>query len=695
MKAKSKLRQAVDLLCSRSTATSEAYTQLVLECVRANEIDQAKRLQSHMEHHLFQPPDPFLHNQLLHLYAKFGKLRDAQNLFDKMLERDVFSWNALLSAYAKSGSIPDLRATFDRMPYRDSVSYNTIIAGLSGNSFPKESLELFRRMQREGLAPTEYTNVSALNASAQLLDLRRGKQIHGSVIVHNYLGNVFICNALTDMYAKCGEIEQARWLFDRLTNKNLVSWNLMISGYVKNGQPEKCIGLLHEMRLSGHMPDQVTLSTVIAAYCQCGRGDEARRVFNEFKDKDIVCWTAMLVGYAKSGREEDALLLFNEMLLEHFEPDSYTLSSVVSSCAKLASLCHGQAIHGKSILAGLDNNLLVSSALIDMYSKCGLIEDARSVFDVMPTRNVITWNAMIVGYAQNGRDKDTLELFENMLQEKFKPDNVTFVGVLSACLHSNLIEQGQMFFDSISNQHGLTPSSDHYACMVNLLGRSGRIDQAVNLIKNMPHEPDFLIWSTLLSVSATKGDVARAEMAGRHLFELDPTNAVPYIMLSNMYASMGRWKDVAAVRSVMKNKNVKKFAGYSWIEIDNEVHKFTSEDRTHPETEQIYEELKILIRKLQEQGFRPNTNLVLHDVGEEEKLKSICFHSEKLALVFGLIKKGNGVSPIRIIKNIRICSDCHEFMKFASMSIRRQIILRDSNRFHHFSNGKCSCKDNW
>ncbi|XP_022987633.1 putative pentatricopeptide repeat-containing protein At1g68930 isoform X2 [Cucurbita maxima] len=513
MKAKSKLRQAVALLCSRSTATSEAYTQLVLECVRANEIDQAKRLQSHMEHHLFQPPDPFLHNQLLHLYAKFGKLRDAQNLFDKMLERDVFSWNALLSAYAKSGSIQDLRATFDRMPYRDSVSYNTIIAGLSGNSFPKESLELFRRMQREGLEPTEYTNVSALNASAQLLDLRRGKQIHGSVIVHNYLGNVFICNALTDMYAKCGEIEHARWLFDRLTNKNLVSWNLMISGYVKNGQPEKCIGLLHEMRLSGHMPDQVTLSTVIAAYCQCGRADEARRVFNEFKDKDIVCWTAMLVGYAKSGREEDALLLFNEMLLEHFEPDSYTFSSVVSSCAKLASLYHGQAIHGKSILAGLDNNLLVSSALIDMYSKCGLIDDARSVFDVMPTRNVITWNAMIVGYAQNGRDKDMLELFENMLQEKFKPDNVTFVGVLSACLHSNLIEQGQVFFDSISNQHGLTPSLDHYACMVNLLGRSGRIDQAVNLIKSMPHEPDFLIWSTLLSVSATKGDVARAEMA--------------------------------------------------------------------------------------------------------------------------------------------------------------------------------------
>ena len=216
MKAKSTLRQSVDLLCSRSTATSEAYTQLVLECVRTNEINQAKRLQSHMEHHLFQPTDPFLHNQLLHLYAKFGKLRDAQNLFDKMLKRDTFSWNALLSAYAKSGSIQNLKATFDRMPFRDSVSYNTTIAGFSGNSCPQESLQLFKRMQREGFEPTEYTIVSILNASAQLLDLRYGKQIHGSIIVRNFLGNVFIWNTLTDMYAKCGEIEQARWLFDRL-----------------------------------------------------------------------------------------------------------------------------------------------------------------------------------------------------------------------------------------------------------------------------------------------------------------------------------------------------------------------------------------------------------------------------------------------------------------------------------------------
>lgn len=695
MQAKPKLRQAIDLLCSRGSASSEAYTHLILECVRTNEVDQAKRLQSHMEHHLFQPPDPFLQNQLLHLYAKFGKLRDAQNLFDKMLERDVFSWNALLSAYAKSGSIQNLQATFDRMPFRDSVSYNTTIAGFAGNGCPKESLELFRRMQSEGFVPTEYTNVSALNAAAQLLDLRRGKEIHGSVIVHKFLGNTFIWNALTDMYAKCGEIEQARWLFDHLANKNLISWNLMISGYVKNGQPEKCIGLLHEMQMSGHMPDQVTMSTIIAAYCQCRCVDEARKVFSDFKEKDIVCWTAMLVGYAKNGREEDALLLFNEMLLEHVKPDSYILSSVVSSCAKLASLYHGQAVHGKSILAGLDNNLLVSSALIDMYSKCGFIDDARSVFNMMPTRNVISWNAMIVGYAQNGHDKDALALFENMLQQKFKPDNVTFIGVLSACLHSNWIEKGQGYFDSISNQHGLIPTVDHYACMVNLLGRLGRIDQAVDLIKSMPHEPDCLIWSTLLSVSAVKGDIANAEMAARYLFELDPLNAVPYVMLSNMYASMGRWKDVASVRTLMKSKNVKKFAGYSWIEIDNEVHKFTSEDRTHPGTEKIYEELNMLIRKFQEDGFTPNTNLVLHDVGEDEKFKSICFHSEKLALAFGLVKKPNGVTPIRIIKNIRICSDCHEFMKFASRIIRRQIILRDSNRFHHFATGKCSCKDNW
>ncbi|XVE98109.1 hypothetical protein REPUB_Repub03eG0077000 [Reevesia pubescens] len=282
-----------------------------------------------------------------------------------------------------------------------------------------------------------------------------------------------------------------------------------------------------------------------------------------------------------------------------------------------------------------------------------------------------------------------------MLQENFKPDSITFLAVLSACNHAGLIEEGRGYFDSISKQHALVPTMDHYSCMINLLGRSGCMREAVDLIKNMLHEPNSLIWSSLLSVCAIKGDIEHGEMAAKCLFELDPLNAGPYIMLSNMYATCGRWEDVASVRSLMKSKNVKKFAAYSWIEIDSEVHKFVAEDRTHSETEMIYEELSRLIKKLLEAGFMPDTKLVLHNVMEEEKFASICYHSEKLALAFGLIKKSHATTPIRIMKNIRVCGDCHTFMKFVSKIIGRPIILRDSNRFHHFVGGSCSCGDYW
>ncbi|XVF34892.1 hypothetical protein REPUB_Repub18cG0097600 [Reevesia pubescens] len=695
MKFRQKLRQAIDSLYTSGQATAELYTRLVLECIRANDVDQAKRLQSHMDLHYFTPNDTFLHNRLLHLYAKCGKISDARNLFDKMHRRDVISWNAMLSTYAKSGSIEDLRAVFDQMPFRDSVSYNTVIAGLAGSGFSHKALEVLVKMNRDGFKPTEYTHVSVLNACSRLLDLRKGKQIHGRILVGNLGRNVFVWNALTDMYAKCGEIDRARWLFDRMNNKNVVSWNSLISGYLKNGQPKKCIDLFQEMQVRGLKPDEVTVSNVLGAYFQSGLIAEASNIFSMIKKKDKVCWTTIIVGYAQNGKEEDALNLFSKMLLEGVNPDNFTISSVVSCCAKLASLCHGQVVHGKAILFGVEDDLLVSSALVDMYCKCGITKDAWVVFEMMPIRNVVSWNAMIGGYAQNGQDLEALALYEEMLQEHLKPDSITFVAVLSACNHAGLIEKGRRYFDSITEQHALVPTLDHYACMINLLGRSGCMRQAVDLIRNMPHEPSSLIWSTLLSVCALKGDIEHGEMAAKCLFELDPLNAGPYIMLSNMYATCGRWEDVASVRSLMKTKNVKKFAAYSWIEIDNEVHKFVAEDRIHPETDIIYEELGRLIKKLQEAGFMPDTKLVLHNVVEDEKFASICYHSEKLALAFGLIKKPHATIPIRIMKNIRVCGDCHLFMKFVSKIIGRPIILRDSNRFHHFVGGSCSCKDHW
>lgn len=695
MNAKHKLREAIDSLYTHGRATTETYTRLVLDCVRQNDIHQAKRLQSHLDIYLEEPTTTFIHNRLLQLYTKSGHLSDARNLFDKLSQRDIFTYNAMLSGYCKLGSVDDLQVFFDGMPCRDSVSYNTVISGLASNGCCKEALKVFVRMQKEGFDFTDYTLVSVLNACSRVLGLRFGKEIHGRIVVCGFGGNVFVWNALVDMYAKCGQIEQARWLFDRMVNKNVVSWNLMISGYMKHGKPDECIGLFREMKVSGLKPDQVTVSNILGAFLRIGNIEGAEKLFAEIKEKDKVSWTTMIVGYVQNNMEEDALTLFGQMLSENIKADNFTISSIVSCCARLASFYHGQVVHGKAVHMGVDNDLLVSSALVDMYSKCGEITDAWTVFTAVPSKNVITWNSMIIGYAHNGMDIVALDLYEEMLQQNLKPDNVTFVGVLSACMHAGLTEQGQRYFDSIRKIHGMTPTLDHYACVINLLGRSGSVDKAVALIEDMEHTPNSLIWSTLLSVCKMCSDIENGEIAAKHLFELDPFNAEPYVMLSNMYATAGRWKDVASIRSLMKNKKVKKFAAYSWIETGGKFYKFVSEDRSHPESKAIYLQLNKLIRKLQEAGFIPDRSLVLHNVGEDEKFEAICYHSEKLALAFGLIKNPQVRQPIRILKNIRICGDCHVFMKFVSKIIKRPIILRDSNRFHHFVGGQCSCKDLW
>ncbi|CAM8888464.1 unnamed protein product [Rhodiola kirilowii] len=523
------LAAAIDSLYARGAATYDAYTDLILQCVRSSDLLQARRLQSHMDLHLYQPPNTFLHNRLLHLYAKCGSITDVRNLFDKMPHRDVFSWNAMLSACSKLGEESHVWDVFDRMPRRDSVSYNTVMACLAGNGSWGKVLRVLVDMQREGFDPTEYSYVSVLQACAKMGDLRRGKQVHGRIAVAGFIGNVFVANGLIDVYAKCGEIGMARWIFDGMVTRSVVSWNSMIAGW----------------------------------------------------------------------------------------------------------------------------------------------------------------------YAQNGQDSKALDLFERMLEEDLKPDNVTFVGVLSACVHSGLVGDGQEYFKSISERHGLIPNTDHYACMINLYGRSGHVEKAIEVANCMHHKPNYLIWSTLLTVCSLNGDVANAEMAANQLFELDPHNAGPYIMLSNVYAAHGKWKDMASLRSTMKSRGIKKFAAYSWTEVDNKVHKFVAEDRSHPETEKIYEELKVLITKLQAAGFTPDANLVLHDVGQDEKFESICYHSEKLALAFALIKKSKAKTPIMIMKNIRVCGDCHVFMKFVSEVIEQPIVLRDSTRFHHFSDGICSCKDRW
>ncbi|XP_020518852.1 pentatricopeptide repeat-containing protein At4g16835, mitochondrial-like [Amborella trichopoda] len=584
------------------------------------------------------------------------------------------------------------RQLLDETFQRTQLPCNSTMASLISHGHFEEALQCFIDMPK----PCARAHVQALNACSSLSNPWLGRQVHARLVHGLAPMNPFVLNALLGMYAKCGGIKAARQIFDEMPQRNVVSWNAMIAAYLKNSLPRESLNVFLEMKKYRVQPDAITLSSALTAYLRLGFVMEASDLFDGMteNERDGVSWTAMISGYVQNGVYGQALKLFVKMLGSSVRPDSFTLSSVVSACAGLACVEIGKAIHAQAMAIGFQSDLLVSSALLNMYAKCGEVGDSWVLFELMRVRNVVSWNAMITGFAQNGRDMDAIVLYEKMLQSHIKPDDITFVGVLSACGHERLLDEGLRYFHSISELHGMAPSPDHYACIINLLGHFGKLEQAMELIMSMPNKPNYIIWSTLLSICKINGNIELAEVAARHIFELNPQDSGPYIMLSNMYAACERWGDVASIRKLMKDRNVKKSPAYSSIEINNQVHTFLAEDRTHPQTQMIYRELRRLVEELREAGYVHDTNFVLQDVGEREKLESICYHSEKLALAFGLISKPHGI-PIRIMKNIRVCGDCHLFIKLVSRVSNRSIILRDSNRFHHFSNGECSCRDAW
>eukprot|EP01018_Ginkgo_biloba_P028154 Gb_09702 [translate_table: standard] len=591
-------------------------------------------------------------------YAQNGRIDEGRELFDQMPEQNVISWNAIIAGYAQNGKIENAREMFNRMPERNVVSWAAIIAGYAQNGQHEESLNLFSQMQREGVKPNQSTFTSILNACASAAALEQGKQIQAHSIKTGFQLDAYVGNGLITMYAKCKSMDAVSQAFDKMTLRDVVSWNAIIAGYAQNWRIE-----------------------------------DARKVFDKMPEKNLVSWTAMITGYAQTGDGEEALKLFNHMLCAGMMPNQSTLAIVLSACASLATLEHGKQIHADAIKMGFDTDVFVGNSLITMYAKCGSI-DACQVFNKMSERDVVTWNAMMAGYAQHGYGKEALQLFEQMKMIGPMPNHITFVGVLSACSHAGLLDKGWHHFDSMSRDYCITPRAGHYACMVDLLGRAGKLNEAEDFINKMPIEPDAVVWGALLGGCRIHLNMEIGKRAAEHLFELEPQNAGNYVLLSNMYAVAGRWDDVGKVRMMMKQRGIKKEPGCSWIEVNNKLHTFLTGDRTHPQTEKIYEELEDLARQMKEAGYLPDTNFVLHDVEEDQKEHILCYHSEKLAIAFGLISTPCG-TPIRVMKNLRVCGDCHTATKFISQIVRREIVVRDGNRFHHFHGGICSCGDYW
>eukprot|EP00249_Psilotum_nudum_P023602 c28935_g13_i2 orf=32-1021(-) len=329
-----------------------------------------------------------------------------------------------------------------------------------------------------------------------------------------------------------------------------------------------------------------------------------------------------------------------------------------------------------------------------MYGKCGSLDDARSAFDKIPERSIASWNAMIATYAQHGYGNDALRLFRLMQLEGVMPNKITFVSILSACSHSGLVDEGYRYFASMITDFGVVPTTDHCVCMIDLLGRAGRLDEAEEFVNRMSFQPRAVGWMTLLGACKIHGDVELGKRAAEQVLDVEPQNAAVYVALSNVYAAVGMWDDVEDVRKLMVERDAKKEPGCSSIEVGSHVHEFSARERLHPQIEEILTELKRLNAQIKEEGYVPDTKLVLHDVAEDQREYLICQHSEKLAIAFGLISTPPG-TLLRITKNLRVCPDCHSATKFISKITAREIVVRDSIRFHHFQDGECSCGDYW
>lgn len=463
--------------------------------------------------------------------------------------------------------------------------------------------------------------------------------------------------------------------------------------------PSLSFGLqLHSLSIKLSLSDHpFTASALVNFYSKTHLPDHARKVFDEISERDEVCFASIIVGLAQNTRLIEALSYFNDMRKCGVGSTMYSVSAALRAAAGLAALEQCRIIHGHAVVTGFDLNVVVGTALIDGYGKCGLVSEAHGVFnELREEMSVIGWNAMMAGFAQHGDWNSVMELFGEMENRGLKPDEFSFLAILSSFYNSGFADDAEKWLGRMRFDYGLEPSIEHYTCLVGAMGRAGRLEDAERIAMTMPIEPDAPVWRALLSSSAQHGNLEMAWTMAKRLLTFNPYDDSAYVIVANAFAGAGRWDEVKEVRKMMKDGRVRKEGGRSWIEAQGQVHVFLAGDRRHEMTEVIYAKLAELIKEIGKLGYVPHWEEMLHEVGEREKREALMYHSEKLALAFGLV---SGTVPpgkaLRIVKNLRICRDCHEAFKFISRLVEREIIVRDVNRYHRFSDGSCNCKDFW
>nr|AYM00705.1 pentatricopeptide repeat protein [Salvia miltiorrhiza] len=649
------------------------------------------------------PPDLVAANNAINAHAKRGDLHVAHQLFAEMPHRNIYSWTILISGYAQRGKMEHCFRLFSQM-----LSHHR---------------------------PNEFAYASLLS----VCDHCHGLQVHGLAFKTGFDAWIYVANALIALYWKnirCSAGVEAWRVFEGMNFRNLVTYNSMIKGLGMHHRGHEAMVLFVRMLCDDGLEfDRTTLLTLISSLSVGSENDmglkcclqlqstsiktalnldvgvatslikcystlsgdvgACRKLFLETSvvDRDIVMWTGVMAASVERDPAQ-VVVLFNQMRWEDdFYPDCYVFTVLLKACANLVTESAAAAVHGQVVRAGFLNVLELDNALIHAYSRCGSVDNAERVFHDMSSRDVVSWNSMLKAYAVHGKAETALDLFAQM---DVAPDDATFVALLTSCSHAGMVKEGIEMFDTMRERYGIAPQLDHYACMVDILGRFGRLSEAENIIRNMPMQPDCVIWSAFLGGCRKHGETEAAELASQKLQELDPDNSLGYVMISNIYCSANSFGEGGLIRKKMDKAGVRKEPGLSWTEVGHGLHEFASGGQRHPQIKEIGSYLDGLLRQLKEIGYVPDTSSVLFDVEEEHKEEQLYLHSEKLALVYSLMNGGDSsCRVIKIIKNIRICLDCHNFMKLASKLLGKSIVVRDTNRFHHFRDGACSCNDYW
>lgn len=581
----------------------------------------------------------------------------------------LFVGNLVTQMYAACGDVISARKVFAEIPptYKDAADWTTLMDCHSSGGAELEALRLFVLMRNDGVPVDHIVMVSLFGTCAKVGNSAFGIQGHGCMIKMGLGFFLKARNAAMDMYVKCGLMDCAKMVFDEMPNRTVVSWTVLLWGVMKWEGLEK-----------------------------------GKKLFDEMPKRNEIAWTVMIARHVENGLTREAFKLLAEMVFDYglSLDSSSSLRAILSSCTQSGDVVIGQWLHSYALKSTMDasRDVKFGTALLDMYAKCGRINTAIRVFESMEKKNVITWNAMLSGLAMHGKGALVSDMFDQMLEENIEPNDVTFTALLSACSHSGLVDEGRRLFHTLENTCSIRPSMENYASMVDLLGRSGYLQEAEAVIRSMPMKPNEVVLGSLLAACSSHEAHEMGECLVKDLNRMFPHNTDHHILVSNMYANSGKKAKADSFRRNLRERGIKKQPGTSTMYINGQIHQFTAGERSHPQIKEVYSKLDEMIGRLKVSGYVPDISSQIiggnDDGNEEEKERAVLSHGEKLAVCFGLISTKPG-TPLCIFKNLRICRDCHSAMKMVSKIYDREITIRDRNRFHLFKNGACSCSDYW